>query len=340
MSEKIGFGSRAVLRAFVTVLLLATLPLMACESVSDLLDGASTHPDRVVSTEELKSDAFPGEPRDATSVEEMPGVEPPIGGTGQDASAVPPDQRLIIRSLGIRIQVDDVEPAVAAVRDEVEGANGIVTGVQVSTDEDIPIYRYEATGPLADGSPLRGFVIARIPPENLDDFIDAVSDLGAVLRQAEDESDVTQEHIDISARLDNLKAQEQRLRDFFERAENVEEMLAIEKELGRVRGDIESLTAQLEYLERQASMATVTIELAGKPPVISPAGEDWGFLRAITAGFRGMAGTINAMIVLVMSALPLVVVGVLVWLGVRRMRRRRRASAGISPESPEESPQC
>ncbi len=330
------FGARQLLRVFVTtVFLFALFSLTACGSIERLIDPSAT-PDRgLFVDDELKYEVFPGEPGDAASVEEMPAPEPPPGEIGRDAATVPTEERLIIRSLGIRVQVDDVEPAVAAVRDEVEKADGIVTGVQVSTDEDTPVYRYEATGALADGSPLKGFVIARIPPENLDAFVDAVSGLGTVLRQAEDESDVTQQHIDLSARLENLQAQEGRLRQFFEKAENVEEMLAIEAELGRVRGDIESLTAQIEYFERQASMATVTIELAGKPPVISPAGQDWGFVRAITTGVRGMVGTINAMIVLVMSALPLVAVVAIVWLSIRALRRRRRAATAKEPESSE-----
>ncbi|MBE0416611.1 MAG: DUF4349 domain-containing protein [Coriobacteriia bacterium] len=274
--------------------------------------------------------------RDYASVQPSPPIEPPGDGTGVDASTVPADERYIIRSVGVRIQVDDVEDAVQSVRDEVAKAEGMVTAVQVSTDEDIPIYRYEATGALADGAPLRGFVVARIPAPALDAFIESVSDLGTVQRQAEDESDVTQEHIDLSARLENLKAQEERLRDFFDRAENVEDMLAIEAQLGRVRGEIESLTAQIAYIERQAAMATVTIELAGVPPVVSPIGSDWGFVRAITQGIRGFVGTINTLVVLVMSALPLIIIAVVVWLAVRAVLRRRRPRTKEStpPEEP------
>ena len=275
--------------------------------------------------------------RDSLEVEPAPPLDPPMNGAGVDASTVPAEERYIIRSVGVRIQVDDVEDAVEDVRGEVAKADGIVTGIQISTDEDIPVYRYEATGALADGAPLRGFVIARIPAQALDAFIDSVSELGTVQRQAEDESDVTQEHIDLSARLDNLRAQEERLRDFFDRAESVEDMLAIEEQLGRVRGEIESLAARIAYLERQAAMATVTIELAGVPPIVSPVGPDWGFMRAITQGIRGFIGTINTLVVLVMSALPLIMIAVVAWLAVRTvLRRRSRVRAG--EQSPPEGP--
>lgn len=273
--------------------------------------------------------------RDSLAISPATPVEPPVGGSGEDASTVPPDERYIIRSVGLRIQVDEVADAIEQVRDEVAKVEGIITGVQVSTDEDIPIYRYEATGALADGATLRGFVIARIPAGSLEAFVESVSGLGTVQRQAEDESDVTQEHIDLSARLENLKAQEQRLRDFFDQAEKVEEMLAIEEQLGRVRGEIESLSAQIAYLERQSAMATVTVELAGKPPVVSPIGDDWGFMRAITQGIRGFVGTINAMIVVAMSAFPLVVIAIVVWLVVRALIRRRRSTTPEDTSPPE-----
>lgn len=274
--------------------------------------------------------------RDSVGVAPSSPIEPPVGGSGEDASTVPPDERYIIRSVGLRIQVDGVEDAVEQVRQEVSRVEGIITAVQVSTDEDIPIYRYDATGAIADGTPLRGFVVARVPAASLEAFIESVSDLGTVQRQDEDESDVTQEHIDLSARLENLKAQEQRLRDFFDQAEKVEEMLAIEEQLGRVRGEIESLSAQIAYLERQTAMATVTIELTGVPPIVSPSGSDWGFMRAITQGVRGFVGTINAMIVVAMSALPLLVVIAIVWLAVRAILRRRRSAA--AQDTPPEEP--
>ena len=276
-------------------------------------------------TDELKAEYGDGAEysRDSIAVAPSSPVEPPFGGSGEDASTVPPDERYIIRTVGVRIQVDDVEEAVASVRQEVAKVDGMVTTVQVSTDEQIPVYRYEATGALADGAPLRGFIVARVPAEDLDAFVDAVADLGTVQRQAEDEADVTQEHIDLSARLKTLQAQEARLREFFEQAENVEEMLAIEQELTRVRAEIESLTAQVAYLERQAAMATVTVELAGKPPVVSPVGSDWGFVAAITQGIRGLVNTINTLIVVALSALPLLAVVAAAVLGIRWLIRRQ-----------------
>ena len=331
VSRLSGLRSAAAAVAVIALLLLA---LTGCGTLA--YDSDAGTPDVLTS-----EPAYSGMDLDQRAAEdsfegEIGILPPPVDpGTGPDAAEVPADQRFIIRTVGVRVQVDDVEDAVESVRTEVERIGGIVTGLQVSTDEDIPVYRYDAGGSLADGAPLKGYVTVRVPVDALPGFLETVDELGTVLRQSSDESDVTQEHIDLSARLGNLNSQEERLREFFDRAENVEEMLEIERELGRVRGEIESLTARIAYLERQSAMATVTIELAGIPSVIRPQGSDWGFVRAITTGVRGFVNTINAMIIVAMSLLPLAVIGVVVWLVIRAVlrarRKRREVAEGPAP---------
>lgn len=341
MDSRVSQNPRTVRWVIAAVIIAAALILSSCgltatttvedESASEPYVGPPTAGNGEFEiAEEYSRDSVAGEP--------VPQDQP--GGTGIDASTVAPDERYIIRTVGVRIEVDDVEKAVEAVRGEVSKVGGMVTTVQVSTDEEIPIYRYDAAGSLADGAPLRGFLVVRIPPEDVDGFVDAVSDLGRVQRQAEDESDVTQEHIDVSARLETLKAQEARLRELFDEAGTIEEMLAVEQELTRVRAEIESLTAQLAYLERQAAMATVTIELASKPPVVSPVGSDWGFVDAITQGIRGLVNTINTVIVVLLSALPLLAIVAVVVLVVRWAVRRqhRRDDLEVPPEDTTRDP--
>jgi predicted HicB family RNase H-like nuclease len=250
---------------------------------------------------------------------------PETYGTGADAANVPAEDRLVIRTVGIRVEVDDVDVSVEKLRAIATKYKANVTALQVSTDEDIPIYRYEAAEPgLADGAALSGYMTVRVPAESLEAFSDEAAALGKVLKQSENESDVTQEHIDLTARLKNLQAQEARLREFFDKATKVEEMLSIEQELGRVRGEIEAMQAQIAYLERQAAMSTVTIELTEPAPVVRPSGTDWGFVDAITQSIRAFVGTINVMIVLTGGLLPLILLGLVVFLVVRMIFRRRK----------------
>ncbi len=112
-------------------------------------------------------------------------------------------------------------------------------------------------------------------------------------------------------------------------------MLAIEKELGRVRGEVESLDAQVTYLERQAAMATVTVEFTEPRAVVRPGGESWGFVDAITTGIRGAAELTTGLLTFLIATLPLWIAGIVLLFVIRAVLRRRRKKAGRThPTSP------
>lgn len=272
----------------------------------------------------------------APDAEYSKGAVPP--GSGEDASTIPADQRLVVRTVDMRVEVDDVEKSVAAIRKAAEARKGIVTDLQVSTDENVPIYRPYVEGSSAvDGAPLSGYITVRVPADTLDAFITETGKLGKIVRQAENESDVTQQHVDLAARLKNLQATETQLRDFFGKAKSVTEMLAIQQELTRIRGEIEAMQAEMAYLERQAAMSTVTVELIGPAPVVRPQGENWGFRDALTRSVRSFVDTINALIVFAGAIAPIALIGLVVYLIVRQILRKRRSiRAAVEPDDESE----
>ena len=247
-------------------------------------------------------------------------------GTGTSAGTTAETDRMIIRTQTLRLEVDETPAAVEALRGIAEANAAVITDLQVATETDGWLYRYDQYGyAVGDGAALRGWMTVRVPAESLDAFVEAARALGTVKYQAEDTEDVTEQHVDLTARLTNLQAEEVRLRGFFDAAKNVTDMLAVETELNRVRQEIESMQAQITYLERQAAMATVTIELTEKQPVVSPDGEDWGFKDAITAGFRGAAEVITFLIAFLIATAPLWITAIVVFFIVRAIVRRRRA---------------
>ena len=261
-------------------------------------------------------------------------------GAKGDAAGVPQADRMIIRSKTVRLEVESTSEAVDAIRSLARENDAIITGLQVSTDTEGPIYRYDEQGySIGDGANLRGWITVRVPAATLDAFVEKVSALGTVNYQAEDAEDVTQQHIDLSARLENLRAEEVRLREFFDAATKVEEMLSIERELARVRGDIESLDAQIKYFERQAAMATVTIELTEPKPIVRPDGDTWGFRDAITAGVRGAADVVTFAIAFLIATSPLWLAALLAFFVIRAIVRRRHrariASDGTAGDATE-----
>jgi hypothetical protein len=272
------------------------------------------------------------------------------GGSGSLISA---PEKLVVVNKTLRIETDDVQAALTKIRDLATRDGGDITSMQVSTSVDQPVYplAYDDTKSTsssgASSVPLRGYVTVRVPAETYQAFIADAAKLGKVLYQSESSDDVTQQHVDMQARIDNLKAELTRLREMFAKATKVSDMLAIEQELTRVQGDIESMTAQIKYLERQAAMATVTVELTEPTPLISPAGgTDWGIQKAFTEAIRAFVSTMNDLIVMLGPVLALLIfVGLPAWFvvwAVRRiMRRNRPALAAVAPvvEPPAQSGQ-
>jgi hypothetical protein len=248
----------------------------------------------------------------------------------------PNQEQLIIRNGSIRLRVEDIDAVLKRIRVATAAFGGSIDDLQVSSDEAQPVYRPLASGESADVAPLAAYATIRVPSKRLDEFTRRVATLGTVMRQSSSQSDVTQQHIDLSARLRNLRAEEARLREFLKAAKDVKEMLLVEAELSRVRGEIESLQGQLDYMDRQIEYATLSVELAKPAPVVRPTGTDWGFLAALTNGIQGAAGVVRATITIVIAVLPLAILALLAFFAIRAIVRRRSARVSARDDAQNE----
>ena len=112
---------------------------------------------------------------------------------------------------------------------------------------------------------LRGQVIVKVLPENLDRFLQKIRGLGELKNQTLGTEDVTKAYFDTDARLKNARVMEERLIEMLKtKTGKVSDLLQVEKELGRVREDIEKMQGELKYWDSQVQFATVTISLAEK----------------------------------------------------------------------------
>ncbi|MDO8963315.1 MAG: DUF4349 domain-containing protein [Coriobacteriia bacterium] len=322
-----------------TILLAAALGLAGCSGTptaeSGMSTGRSSAP-AVAPSEQISTNAYGT--KDASAIQPSPEVAP-TAGSGDVAA--PGQTKLVIVNKTLRIETDDVNAALDKIRSLARRDGGDIANMQVSTSNDQPIYRPMAEGTDPSGStdsgPLRAYVTVRVPSKTYQAFVADAVKLGRVLSQSESADDVTQQHVDMQARLDNLRAEQVRLRQMFAKARNVSEMLEVERELARVQGEVESLKAQIDYLERQAAMATVTIELAEPKPLVRPAGIDWGVGTAVTDSIRAFVGTLNVLIVMLGPAIAVLLFVVLpVWLVVRaivRTVKRRKARSDAAAEA-------
>src|SRR5438874_3219915 len=112
---------------------------------------------------------------------------------------------------------------------------------------------------------LKGETVVKVLPENLDRFLQKVRALGDLKNQTLGTEDVTKAYLDTDARLKNARVMEQRLIEMLKtKTGKVADLLQVEKELGRVREDIEKMQGELKYWDSQVQFATVTISLAEK----------------------------------------------------------------------------
>ncbi len=142
--------------------------------------------------------------------------------------------------------------------------------------------------------------------------------------------DVTEEYVDLEARIRAQRAVEEQYMAVLKEAKTIPDILAVQQKLGEVRTEIERAEGRRRYLESQTSLSTITVHVARHIEAVDASGP--GFGRSIgEAGHDAVAvgiAIINGAIRLAGVLLPVgLLVGVPGWLLVRTWRRRRRASA-------------
>lgn len=135
-------------------------------------------------------------------------------------------------------------------------------------------------------------IIVRVPSKNFDLFLSDISKGVSYFDNKEISSqDVTEEYIDIDARLKAKKILESRYLELLKKANKVSEMLEIEAQLSAIREEIEAKEGQLRYMQNQISMSTITIEFYKTVAneggaTISYGSKIW---NALSSGFNGIS---------------------------------------------------
>ena len=131
----------------------------------------------------------------------------------------------------------------------------------------------------------------KVPSANFQQLIDAISaQVSYFDTKSISSSDVTAEFIDIEARLGAKKNLEVRYLELLKKANNVKDILEIEKEVSKIREDIEAHEGRLKYLQSNVTMSTVKIEFY-KQTVSSVTSRSYGtkMVDAIKSGFNGLS---------------------------------------------------
>jgi len=121
-------------------------------------------------------------------------------------------------------------------------------------------YLAEVSVSRTEGEQRSGHWQARIPVDRFDSFLDSVSKLGIAENRRQTAQDVTEEFVDLEARIANKKRLEERIVEVLkDSGRNIKDVIEVERELARVRSEIEQMEGRLQYLTNRTELTTVTI---------------------------------------------------------------------------------
>jgi len=222
--------------------------------------------------------------------------------------------RRIIKTGDVTIEVTDLPATVDQISRLAEEAGGYVSGSRV----------YETGEGRRSGS-----VEVRVPADKFTVTFRSLREIGKAVSYSEDASDVTEEWIDLEARISNQKAEEKSLLALLQRKGELSDILEIQREIFRVRGEIERLEGRLRYLKDQVSLSTISVTVQELGAVGLAERGPWRLAYHLRTAWAALARMVESLVYAMVYAL---IAGAVFWiplvlliLWIRRRRRAREA---------------
>ena len=246
--------------------LVLTLILTATASLAVACSGTAAAPDLSVRGAAAAPAAAPADGSTGSSTEAGQGGTPVtpapiaggIGSTGANGTAIQDGAR-IVRTGSLQLDVKDVKTSLNAARDAIVGMGGYIGASQQSND----------------GTSIVATVTYRIPESRWEEALAALRSLGDEVGEKTDAAEVTNQIVDLAARIRNLQASETALVRHAADAAKISDLLEVESRLTDVRGQIEQLTAQQKNLENQAAYGTLAVTFGTEVAAVQKAAAQW-----------------------------------------------------------------
>ena len=211
---------------------------------------------------------------------------------------------MIIRTGYAGVEVDSLDIAIARVRALAQRVGGFVANTAVQGGKD----------QLRSAS-----LEVKVPSERFDEALSGLAPIGKVESVNVTAQDVGEEYVDIAARVENSHRLEARLVNLLaNRTGKLQDVLTVERELARVREEIERYEGRMRYLRARVSLSTLTIAVHERAPIIVPIAGDGPIVVAFREAWRNFVGFVAAGIASLGVLIPLGVLVFVGWLGVRR----------------------
>lgn len=281
----------------------------------EIAPAAAPAADMVAAPEAIASRGF------AQTKEAAPGGAQSTLANGSAAAqgVVPSSTSMIIRTGTASVEVDSLETAIAAVQRIAASLGGWVGNTSLSAGE------HEVRSATIE---------LKVPSARYDEALAGLRPIGTVETVNSTAEDVGEEFVDLTARTANARRLEERLVTLLAtRAGKLEDVLNVERELARVREEIERYEGRLRYLKTRVATSTLTVTVHERAPLVGPTPGENIIGEAFKDAWRNFVHFIAAFIASLGTLIPVAVllgVGALAW---RRYRPRRLAATLRPSES-------
>lgn len=179
-----------------------------------------------------------------------------------------------------------------------------------------------------------GTITVKVPFNKFESVMTEIKKVATeVARESSNSQDVTEQYTDLQSQIKNKQAEEEALTKILSGAGKMEDVLKVTKELSRVRGEIERLQGQIRYMDSQADMSRININLSEDPEITAT--ESWRPWQLVKDSANSLVGDsqgfVGFLIVLFVRVVPililyLAVIGLLLFLGNKIYRRFKKPS--------------
>ena len=197
----------------------------------------------------------------------------------------------VVRYGNIALEVRDADASLKSITEFVTSSGGYLSGSS----------RY------GQGELLNLSATFRVPAKNFDAVMSGLREDGTVLSEDVSSYEVTMQLIDLEARLKNLRASETAFITLLKRAASVSDVVAVQAELSRIQGDIESFDAQRTALADQVAMSSINVTLSLPVSAVNSATADFNIVDEIS---NALANLITVGRTVLVVAINLLVIGI------------------------------
>jgi hypothetical protein len=203
--------------------------------------------------------------------------------------------RMIIRTGQASIEVDSLEPSMALLRQIVQRTGGFVADASIQSGKN----------------QIRSATLqVKVPATRFDDLTQALEPLGKLQFVNVSAEDVSEEFVDLTARVANGRRLEDRLIELLRtRTGKLQEVLSVERELARVREEIERMEGRLRFLKTSASLSTLSVNLYEPAPLVASHPGRSVIGEAFKTAWRNFVGLMAGVIASLGFVIPVLILG-------------------------------